>query len=65
LLGLAAARGVQQFERDTVLLEDADLFADMRDRGVPVPALTDRDLHQTVSGRRRQMKRERREEREA
>ena len=49
---LARARGVEQFELDAVLLEDAGLVAEMRDRGVPVAALADGHLDHVVGAKR-------------
>ncbi len=45
---LARARGVDDLERDTVLLEDAGLLAEIGHRGVPVAALADRDLEEII-----------------
>src|SRR5262249_472502 len=47
---LTRARGVEQLELEVVLLEDAGLGAEMRDRGVPVAALPDSQL-ELVLGR--------------
>ncbi len=51
LLGLARAVGVDDLELEAVLLEDAGELADLRDRGVPVAALADRQFHLVERGR--------------
>src|SRR5262249_41156409 len=48
LLGLARALGVEDVERESVLLEDAAALAELRHRGVPQRALADRDLERLL-----------------
>src|SRR5262249_42854294 len=45
---LAAARGVDHFEFDAILLEDAGLGAEVSDGGVPIAALADGELEEIV-----------------
>src|SRR5262249_31762216 len=49
---LARARGVQEFELEVVLLEDAGLAAKMGNCGVPVATLADGELQLVLRGRR-------------
>ena len=44
----AATAGVDHLEVDAVLLEDSGRVAELRDRGVPVGALADSELDETV-----------------
>ena len=53
LLGLAAALGIEDVEHDAVLLEDAAALAELGDRGIPQPALADRDAQRVVGAHRR------------
>src|SRR5262249_9279880 len=45
LLSFARTIGVHDLKFEAVLLEDAGKLADFRDRGVPIAALADRQLH--------------------
>ena len=45
---LGAALGVEQFERQAVLLEDALVLAELGDRLLPAAALADGDLQVVV-----------------
>ena len=48
LMGLGAALGVEDIDRDAAALEDAGALAEFGDGGVPLSALRYRDLEQIV-----------------
>ena len=49
--GLAASLGVEQFEGETVLLEDAGILAELGHALLPAAALPDRDLERILRAR--------------
>src|SRR5919197_5186719 len=50
LLGFAAARGVQDFEKETMLLEDSRALAELSDGRVPIAPLAGGNLERVLRG---------------
>ena len=59
LLGLAGTLGVEDFEREAVLLENAGALADIGNRRIPQSALADRNLQCVLPERGRACQRKR------
>src|SRR4029079_1860648 len=51
--GFTAALGVQNIEREPMLLEEAGVLAELSDKGLAHPAGANRDLEMVLGARRR------------